>query len=697
MIKYNGQLKDYKFKFKRTTKRGKILKRCLDIITFDIETSSAWMDPNTGKLIGYEPGHDADYWNDKDKYALPYIWQCSVNDTVYYGRELESFKELLKDLRQDLEYKIAVHNLAYEFQFLINIMDVLHIFARAPHKPFKCTFKDFPNIEFYCTYILTNLSLERWGDQLGIQKLVGDLDYLKLRTPLSKLSAQELAYCERDCIVVYYGILDHLKTYKDVWDIPLTSTGKVRRKCKKILVNDPDYMWDVKRTIPKDAEEYRLLRRIFSGGMTHCNRKYLGDVVKGPIYHKDKASFYPYELAARKYPFNKWCYIGRRLPDPNTFEDRAYIIELKFTNIRAISWNTYIPAAKTRGHNIRYDNGRILSASELTYTCTEQDYITICNNYEWDDIECLGCYCNQKRYLPKVFIDIILEFYGGKTTLKGGDPVQYALYKTYINSLYGMCVTALFQSDVSFNASDLNQWHVEPLDVEKVNAGLDKLRVWYNKKYFLSYSVGCWCTAYARRDLAELIESADSDIIYYDTDSIFYRGNHDFTWADKKAERRLKTMCFYHGIDFEKTRPKDPKGKAHPLGILEDEPTDDFMKSLGAKKYVEQREDKLYMTISGVNKGAVACLDGDINNFSDGFIFDKDNPSVHKLEHTYLNDMKPVTWPDGYKSEFKYGINMRPTGYKLSVPNVYKDAIEVMESGNLYFTEYYLSKRRAIF
>ena len=83
------------------------------------------------------------------------------------------------------------------------------------------------------------------------------------------------------------------------------------------------------------------------------------------------------------------------------------------------------------------------------------------------------------------------------------------------------------------------------------------------------------------------------------------------------------------------------------------------------------------MTISGVNKGAVEVLEGDIDNFKDGFVFDKDAPSVHKNEITYLSDMKRVVYPDGFVSDLKYGINMRPTGYKLSVPKVV-DSLEVM-------------------
>ena len=126
----------------------------------------------------------------------------------------------------------------------------------------------------------------------------------------------------------------------------------------------------------------------------------------------------------------------------------------------------------------------------------------------------------------------------------------------------------------------------------------------------------------------------------------------------------------YHEIDFERTRPADPDGVIHPLGQFDyEEPWERFI-SLGAKKYLEERQGKLYMTVAGINKGAVDCLDGKMENFKDGFIFDKDHPSVHKLEHTYLTDMKRVIYPDGFVSDLKYGINLRPTGYQLSEPRI---------------------------
>ena len=707
MIRYDHQLRGFNFKYKRSIVKGTPVKKCLNILTFDIEVTSAWM--VDGELKAYEAGHDAEYWNSKEKYALPYIWQFSIDEQVYYGSEIQTFIEVLKDLPDDMYYLIYVHNLSYEMVFLENILNITDVFARAPHKPMKLSPDEFPYIEFRCSYMLSGLSLEKWGKDLGVEKLTGELEYNYMRTPFyydpvtdtitgTPLFDYELDYAEQDCRVVYAGIKDLLKTYKDVWDLPLTSTGKVRRKCKRILTKDKQYMKRIKRTVPQSAKEYKLLQTVFAGGYTHANRKYLGQVVEGPIHHRDVASWYPTALCAFKYPLNKWVYIGRQLPDPETFDDDAYIIKLHLTGLKCLSWNTYISGAKSRGSRILYDNGRVLAADELFITVTEQDYLTICDTYTWDSIESLGTYKNHKMYLPKPFIDIVLEFYGGKVSLKGQDPDRYALYKTYINALFGMCCTALIQENVQFSQGDPEQWSIDPLDVKTVEDALDKLRMWYNNKYFLSYNTGVYCTAYARRYLWLGIMSIDEDLLYSDTDSFFYRGEHDFAWWDAMIEDKLLKMCKHYKIDFDKTRPQDPKGVHRQLGALEVEDDDgaDRFKTLGAKKYIIEKGGRLYLTVAGINKGAVSCLKS-IDEFSAGFIFDKDHPAVKKLEHTYLTDMQPVTWPGGYRSEIKYGINMRPTGYKLSMPNVYDDINEMFESEDITFSEYFLAKHRGYF
>lgn len=698
MIAYKDQMKTQKLNIvkKRRGRKKKTEKKCIDILTFDIEVTSYWI-TSAGKIIGYKPGKDADYWNEMKKGSLPYIWQFSFNDQVYYGRDIKDFKKVLDDLPEDVLFIIWVHNLGYEFQTaLINLFTVSKMFARTPHSPMYAIFEEHPNIQFRCSYILTNMSLETWGKQLSVQKLTGDLDYTKLRTPKTKLTKKELKYCEYDCLVVYEGIKEHLKQYKDVFDIPLTSTGKVRRPFKELVTSDKEYMRKMKKLVPADISEYERWRAVFAGGYTHCNRKYLNKTITDPVYHVDIASSYPFILCAYKFPYNKWVYKGRVMPEPEKFDARAYICRLKFTRIRCKSWNTYISTSKCiDGHRIIGDNGRLLLADQVTIYVTEFDYDTIMATYEFESVESEGCWSCRKQYLPEIYIDFVLKQYEGKTSLKGVDPVRYAISKTYINSLYGMAVSNIVQSNVTFDPEA--GWDIEPLTADKVEYKFDQMRRWFDKSYFLHYAAGCWVTAAARHRLWQCIRKIDNDLVYTDTDSLFYLNDHNWDWFNDDATRRLQEMCKSRDIDFERTRPRDKDGKKHPLGVLEYEETvTEGFRSLGAKKYIEGRDGKLFMTVSGVNKAAVSCLNGDIENFKDQFIFDKDQPDVHKSEVTYIDDMEPVKFPDGYEANIKHGINMRPTGYQLSIPTIYGNMEKVLESYLNPTDQMYIRRRGVI-
>lgn len=715
MIRYKGQLKEYQFNIYKKRKRKKNGKEQItqfseSILTFDIEVTSAWIDKN-GDIIPYIKGRSAEYWNSLTPLSLPYIWQFSCDGVVYYGRELRDFENVLKDLPEDVHFIIWVHNLAYEFAHLVDFLEVKEVFARAPHKPMKCVFKGYENVEFRCSYILTRLSLASWGEQLGLPKMVGDLDYEKIRTPLTELTDAELGYCERDCLVVEKGIQDYIKRYQHQKDIPLTQTGTVRRVVKsKLCDNQPQYIKAIKKLVPHDAQEYADLKAVFAGGYTHANRLYQGEVVQGLIQHYDFASSYPTVLIAYGYPSTPWVYYGHEIPPTETFEEKAYILKLTFYNITCITFNTYIQSSKCSCTGGRYDNGRVIHADELTITITEQDYLTIIETYKFDKVVANAVYESNKGYLPRPFCEYILELYENKTSLKGVNDDLYAQSKQYINSLFGMSVTSIIQADVIYAEGE---WTCEPLTVEKVNEKLKSLRTYnpYDKRYFLSYSWGCWCTAYARRNLWRCIlslghEETESDVLYCDTDSIFILGEHDFSWYNEDITNKLKKACKENHLDFEKTHPKTPKGVEKPLGIFTKEPNCVEFRTLGAKRYCERREyiegDKesdgqLHITVSGINKGAVAMLQDDINNFADGFDFDKDHESVTKKLSTYLVDMPTVKYPDGYISTYTCGINMRRTGYKLELTDEYKAILSYGDLTAEELTEETLVMLRGIF
>lgn len=682
MIPYTGQLKDYSFDTEtvRQKKNGKSVYTtyCNSIMTFDIEVTSAWLED--GKVIGYRKGESADYWNSLQPLALPYIWQFSCDGTVYYGRELWDFEQVLKDIPDNIQCIIWIHNEAYEFQFLSNFLEWDSVFARSAHKPMKAVPSKYKNIEFRCSYMLTRLSLDTWGKQLGVLKATGDLDYEVLRTPLTPLTDEEMHYCEQDCRVVEAGIKYYTEKYGRQRNIPLTQTGTVRLEVKERLMGDKSYVSKIKKLVPKSAREYKMLQAIFAGGYTHANRWYAGEVIKDYIEHYDFASSYPTVMLCEKYPSAPWVYTAEHtIPPEEKFNDFGYIMHLRFSQLNCVKYNTYIQASKSLCSHAKFDNGRVLSADMLEIWITEQDYLTIKNNYEWESMEVLHLYESRKAYLPKPLLEYILELYANKTELKDVKGMEdlYMQSKQYINSLFGMSVTAIVQANIILQG---DEWITEQLTEEIVNQKLESLRKPNprDKRYFLSYSWGCWVTAYARRNLWKCIEKCDSDLLYCDTDSIFVVGKHDFSWYNEEITEKLRVACEINGLDFSKTRPKTPKGKEKPLGIFAPEDNCTEFVTLGAKRYVERREEdgKLHLTVSGINKGAVALLNNRIENFRDGFDFDKDAECVTKKLSTYINDMPVCIWHDGYVSRYTHGINLRRTGYNLTMTDEYKELID---------------------
>lgn len=662
-----------------TYKNHKKHKYCTDIFCFDIEVSSYWLNEN-GDIIEYKKGKDADYWNELTPCALPYIFMFSVNETVYYGREFSDFYDLLTMLPCDMDIIIWVHNLAYEFQFLCNLLKWKSVFARASHKVIKCVPADFPNIEFRCTYFLTRLSLANWGKQIGVFKKTGDLDYTKLRTPYTKLTDTEMMYCEMDCLVMYAGIKQYREQYETLQNIPLTQTGTVRRVVKNRLSNDYRYMCHVKQLVPNNATEYAMLQRIFSGGYTHANRLYAGKTIRGLIEHRDFASAYPVAMLSEKYPNTKWTYCKLK-SIPNDFDDYAYILHIAYTNIVCATFNTYIQASKCiDSKNARFDNGRLISADYVELWMTEQDYDIIRRMYDYD-FEILHAYKSKKDYLPRALLEYLLELYHNKTALKnvaGSEPL-YLQSKQYINSLFGMMVTAILQSDVTFKN---DEWNMQTLTSAQINERLHDLKNISPKenRYFLSYSWGIYVTAYCRHNLFDCILKYDDLVLYADTDSIFMLGHGDFSEYNKNIQEKVKKSCIANNLNIEKTRPVDTHGVTHEIGLFEKENDCTEFITLGAKRYCyrDVADGKLKLTISGINKDAVQLLDDNIDNFRDGFVFDKDADCVHKMLLTYSCNMPETHFTDGYVSHYRYGINMRNNGYKLSITNEYAELIKYM-------------------
>ena len=664
---------------------GKSKKIDNTIYTFDIETTSYLI--LDGKIISARdyPRLTDEQQESCIKQSCMYIWQFSINDEVYYGRTWDEFKSFLDLLEQNDNTKkiVFIHNLAFEFQHIWSVVRVKSVMSRKSRKLMRCFLEDY-NIEFRCSLMLSNLKLEKLPEvyQLPVQKKVGDLDYSKIRTPATPLTDKELGYCEFDCLVTYWYIKTELETYKRVDRLPITSTGKVRKQLQRIVLSNMSYVYKVGKQINTDPVVYNMLVDAFAGGYTHANYIYTDEVLDN-VDSYDETSAYPYVLVSCKFPSTKFtkCYIKRVEDMLPCF---AYLLTVKIKNIRSKYYNNFISASKCieiKGKP-NYDNGRIISAKEVTITCTDVDLKFYLDAYSYESYEIVTAYKSVYNYLPIEYVNFILDKYVLKTQLKNveGKELEYAREKASYNSLYGMTVTNTIRADVNF--VNFDEWVEKPLTDSEIMTKLFKDK----KRGFLNFAWGVWCTAYARDNLLRRVLDLDDKVVYCDTDSCKVCQGYDksvFDNYNKSVVAKIKKVCKERNIDFDRYAPADIKGNKHLLGVFECETgkgrsvTYDQFITQGAKKYAYTVDGEIHVTVSGVPKsGGAKCLKS-LDEFRDDLVFDFEH--TNKLTLAYNDDQMPVTITDYLGNDYyvtdKSGICMIPTTYKLGKSLDYADLI----------------------
>lgn len=674
------------------------------VYTFDIETSSGFIPP--GEMVAQPFDYDKppSYYRECTKVALCYLWQFGIGDKYFFGRELSDFAEVLDRLDKLPGKKICwIHNASYEQIFLMNIFFPSKLFARKAH---KVIYFEYRSITFRCSYMLTNLSLANWAKSTGAPPKLEGFQYLKTRTPLSRLTPFEMEYGQRDLEIIKYGIDKMILQYGLVQKIPLTQTSRVRHEVNAIFKKDTKYRFKMARLLPRNAEEYIRFKMCFSGGNTHANWYYAGILVRG-VSECDIASSYPYECCSALLPMGPF----HETKNPEKMlANKKYlcIVEVEFVNLQAVMHIDYISYSKVYDieliddpdrpgrlkENITVENGKVHFIGRGRMMLTEYDLEVIKEAYK-GDITILRCWHSRAGRLDPRYVNFILDLYGNKVSLKNVPNSEdlYVYSKQLINGIYGDFVSSICYDDTILHED--GSWEEVRKSTPQVDAKLDDMRLkpWSLKS---SYVWGVFITAAARRDHFRMLKMLDKEnhVIYYDTDSVYFIGNHDKEIAayNKEATERIDNALKELGIDPERSRPKDKNGVPHQMGVMELEQVNlPEFKALRAKCYAYRDHDGgLHTTISGVSKKfGSAALHGSLDNFTDDLVFGYHE--CGKSISTYNRDQPPCIWIDEdgvrYGSTYRFGLNLQPTEYHLNIGQEFMDILNLMGSLSSHLSE----------
>ena len=577
--------------------------------SFDIETTSFLS--NTVNEKGKKEIH---------KRATMYIWQMSLNGVEVYGRTWSQLKVFLGQLKTNLglyhnkRMIIYVHNLSYEFMFLLGHFKISDVFARKTCHPIYCILEDC--FELKCSYFLSGLSLEKVAENLTsvkLEKLGGNLDYEKIRHYKTVLEPEELEYCALDVRIVYYFIKEEIaKNDNNITKIPLTKTGYVRRyvlnKIKE-KYNYKIYRDKIKEFMAADEDLFTTLYKAFAGGYTHANADYVG-ITMPDVYSIDLTSSYPAQMIMHRYPMTtfktvKILSVEKFLEYMKTM---ACVFRIKILDLKPKTTHHILSLSKCEYiENYEIDNGRVIKADCVVTYMTDVDWRTFNMFYDIDvnKIYVDKFYCAKYKYLYKPILEAILDLYEAKTVLKGqiGKEEEYLVSKGMINAAYGMTVTNPVNDEIILN--DEFEWSINrPVLQEALDKNLN------NGNQFLCYQWGVWVTAWARYELLRCVIEMNEDVLYCDTDSIKfvdYEKHKAFIekYNNEVREEMLRSASI-NGFGTEKLNPKDIKGKHHFLGLWTNEGMYVNFKTLGAKRYAFEKINKdtgeleFHFTVSGL-------------------------------------------------------------------------------------------------
>ena len=587
-----------------------------------------------------------------------------------YGSRPSDMVFFLADLQDALEGEktyIFFHNLSYDWTFLELFFFAVFDYPTnqlntKPHYPISIEFSN--GLTLRDSLIIAQCRLEKWADDLNVEhkKAVGKWDYARFRDQSGNFNADELQYIEQDTLALA-ECLEKLRKqlHKHVYSMPMTCTSILREETRKVGRRNrarDRFM----RVAPSWDLYSRKLIPGYHGGYVHNNRHAAG-WIQNDAQAYDFASSYPFRILVDMFPCERFRLLPDQLDPAEILEHAdgtAFIFNFYAEGVRLKDPDFPMPTLQLskciKSVNAITDNGRILQADAVDIVLTEIDLKLIRRYYKWDGAVCYDVWASHKAPLPRWFRDMTYRLFSDKTQLKGGDPVDYSLAKARLNSLYGMCCQKSIRPDI---VEDYKTGEYTVTESEDRQKYLDYLK---NENTILPYFWGVWITAYAMEalfDLGSCVGSAGT-WLYSDTDSVYAVG-----WDPEKLDdynQRQKDRLKDAGYG-----PVLKEGREYWPGVAElDGEYKEFI-GLHSKCYAVRKMDgKIKITVAGVPKTGAVCLNDDLTNFQDGFIFP--GSVTGKLTHFYMYRPEIV-----YENGIEKGnsVDLHECDYEISQPSIW--------------------------
>ena len=601
--------------YKPTTafQRGKHVEYIDVTCTFDIETTNS----------------------DEDGFA--YSFQTCIGGLVVVPRYFEDWAELIETLcdkwrvTEKRKLIIYVHNLGYEFTYLIQLLtlrwgDCKALYTKS-RKPLTLEFSN--GIEFRDSLKLFQKSLARATEGCKHEKLKGDLDYTVYRTPDTPLDDKEFAYCVNDVLGLYEAIERMKKEHGfNAATLPLSNTALVKQEVNKIVNNDKGFD-PIRKALTLTKSQTYLAYKAMAGGDTHGARWKAGYTFTNCNSY-DFKSAHPSQQLLWKFPSGQPIDLPENTPeeDMNSIIDNGMgwvgQVAVSGLHIKDECPDPCISVSKCINTEVitDSDNGRVLdTAGTLIFFCDSNDWQRIRDGYEYEEMTALDSFAFRLSYLPDSFRMAIFEKFKIKETMKGSP--EYMFSKICVNTIYG--ATAQKQIRDEYTADIGETIDFEKLGWEKNLEDMDDKEVEkaQNKKNTFPFLWGLWTASLTRLKLWRLLKIVGWDkVIYWDTDSCKFEGAK--VPAVEEYNREIQEQCKKRGVVVDKGN-----GKKVYIGVAEDEHLHaNFgykeFRFLHAKCYAARTyEGKLESTIAGVGKKeGVAALKDDIENLTDMLVIE---------------------------------------------------------------------------